>query len=249
MFRYMENETKNKSDYISLKEATKYCNYSQDYLSLRARQGKLKAVKIGRNWVTKKEWVEQYLKEFNSNYSRREEELLTHLKRKQASLTLIRYHKRERVLDFGFLCLALILVFLSLSFFLLKIERGVSFQNYLSKETLKEMMVSFSSRDFQASLADTFIDYGMWVKEEAKSLAGFGKKKEITEKPLATKTKEGVVIVSSVSEREEIKNKIKKVFSDKVKIEPKDEISGMIIPVFKTKQQQKYLYILVPVRD
>ncbi len=48
-------------DYISLKDATKYCNYSQDYLKLRARQGKLKAVKIGRNWVTTKDWVEEYI--------------------------------------------------------------------------------------------------------------------------------------------------------------------------------------------
>ncbi|HEY0090702.1 MAG TPA: hypothetical protein VGB37_17765, partial [Candidatus Lokiarchaeia archaeon] len=48
-------------NYISLLEATKICKYSQEYLSLRARQGKLKALKIGRNWVTKKEWLEQYL--------------------------------------------------------------------------------------------------------------------------------------------------------------------------------------------
>lgn len=47
--------------YISLAEATKYCKYSQEYLSLRARQGNLKAVKFGRNWVTKKEWLEEYL--------------------------------------------------------------------------------------------------------------------------------------------------------------------------------------------
>jgi hypothetical protein len=49
------------NNYISLKEAVEYCNYSQEYLSLRARQGKLKAMKIGRNWVTKKEWLENYL--------------------------------------------------------------------------------------------------------------------------------------------------------------------------------------------
>ncbi len=49
-------------NYISLVKATKYCYYSQEYLSLRARQRKLKAIKIGRNWVTKKEWVEEYLK-------------------------------------------------------------------------------------------------------------------------------------------------------------------------------------------
>ena len=51
-----------KEKYISLKQATKFCSYSQDYLSLRARQGKLKAVKFGRNWVTKKEWVDEYLR-------------------------------------------------------------------------------------------------------------------------------------------------------------------------------------------
>ncbi|MCK5044601.1 hypothetical protein KAR26_02640, partial [Candidatus Parcubacteria bacterium] len=47
--------------YISLSEATDYCDYSQEYLSLRARQGKLKAKKFGRNWVTKKEWLKQYI--------------------------------------------------------------------------------------------------------------------------------------------------------------------------------------------
>ena len=43
-----------KDNYISLEEAMKYCEYSQEYLSLRARQGKLKAIKIGRNWVIKR---------------------------------------------------------------------------------------------------------------------------------------------------------------------------------------------------
>jgi len=44
----------NGNNYISLREAANYCDYSQEYLSLRARQGKLKALKFGRNWVTKK---------------------------------------------------------------------------------------------------------------------------------------------------------------------------------------------------
>ncbi len=58
------SEDKPEIKHISLKEAAKYSGrYSQDYLSLRARQGKLKAIKIGRNWVTKKEWVREYLKQ------------------------------------------------------------------------------------------------------------------------------------------------------------------------------------------
>lgn len=52
-------------NYISLTEAAKSCDYSQDYLSLRARQGKLGAVKIGRNWVTTKEWLEEYINNIN----------------------------------------------------------------------------------------------------------------------------------------------------------------------------------------
>jgi len=57
------------SVFISLKEATQFCNYSQEYLSLRARQGKLKAIKFGKNWVIKKEWLEEYLQKIEE-YSR-----------------------------------------------------------------------------------------------------------------------------------------------------------------------------------
>ncbi|SRR6056297_1494983 len=60
------------ANYISLKEATKYCQYSQEYLSLRARQGKLKATKIGRNWATTKEWVKEYEKRMEA-YKKGEE--------------------------------------------------------------------------------------------------------------------------------------------------------------------------------
>jgi len=52
----------NKLNYISLKEAANYSSYSQEYLSLRARQRKLKAIKIARNWVTTKEWINEYFK-------------------------------------------------------------------------------------------------------------------------------------------------------------------------------------------
>ncbi len=47
--------------YISLKEATRYCTYSMEYLSLLARQGKLPAVKFERNWMTTREAIEGYV--------------------------------------------------------------------------------------------------------------------------------------------------------------------------------------------
>ena len=49
--------------FISLSTATKHCTYSQEYLSLLARRGELKAEKIGRNWYTQLEWLKNYIED------------------------------------------------------------------------------------------------------------------------------------------------------------------------------------------
>lgn len=46
---------------ISLSRAADICPYEQGYLSLLARRGELKAKKIGRNWHTTIEWLNEYL--------------------------------------------------------------------------------------------------------------------------------------------------------------------------------------------
>jgi len=46
---------------LSLSELAKDSIYSQDYLSLLARQGKLSAIKLGRNWLSSKKAVEDYI--------------------------------------------------------------------------------------------------------------------------------------------------------------------------------------------
>ncbi len=48
--------------YISLSEASKFSPYSQEYLSLLARQGKLDAIKIDRNWWITREALKKYIK-------------------------------------------------------------------------------------------------------------------------------------------------------------------------------------------
>lgn len=55
-------KTSGHEEYVSLSEATRYCGYSQEYLSLLARKGRLEAVKFGRNWMTTKRAVKDYLK-------------------------------------------------------------------------------------------------------------------------------------------------------------------------------------------
>lgn len=51
-----------KNEMISLAEATKYCDYSQEYLSLLSRRGLIGATKIRRNWFITREELEKYVK-------------------------------------------------------------------------------------------------------------------------------------------------------------------------------------------
>ncbi|MCK5450523.1 MAG: Fic family protein [Candidatus Omnitrophica bacterium] len=57
------NKQKQGSKYRPIREIYKGTPYSQEYLSLLARRGKLEAVKYGRNWYTSKEAVKEYMKE------------------------------------------------------------------------------------------------------------------------------------------------------------------------------------------
>jgi Fic family protein len=50
-----------KTDLISLAAAAKLTPYSQEYLSLLARKGRLHALKRGRNWVTTQKDIDEYL--------------------------------------------------------------------------------------------------------------------------------------------------------------------------------------------
>ena len=59
-----DNSPKKTTDtnaWISMQEASEACSYSQEYLSLRARQGKLFSKKIGRNWYTPRKALNDYL--------------------------------------------------------------------------------------------------------------------------------------------------------------------------------------------
>lgn len=50
------------ADYVPLSELVKGTPYSQEYLSLLARQGKIDAFKMSRNWYSSKQAVDNYLK-------------------------------------------------------------------------------------------------------------------------------------------------------------------------------------------
>lgn len=83
-------DKKGNNGYISLNKAAEYSGcYSQEYLSLRARQGKLKAIKIARNWLTKKEWIDEYVEKVNNNYKNRASDIRKIQKKEIIKPTLI----------------------------------------------------------------------------------------------------------------------------------------------------------------
>lgn len=70
----MSNEEKRSflaaGDLISISEAAKLSRYSKEYLSLRARTGKLKAARVGRNWITTRQALVTYIKEQKAKAAR-----------------------------------------------------------------------------------------------------------------------------------------------------------------------------------
>jgi len=57
-----ENGQKNPLEYIPLCEASRQSGYTPEYLNSLARKGKLKAEKIGRNWYTTLDWLDDFVK-------------------------------------------------------------------------------------------------------------------------------------------------------------------------------------------
>ena len=56
---------------ISLREAAKLTGYAEDYLGQRARLGELKAIKVGRNWITQRSCLDDFCKTHPGAYPHR----------------------------------------------------------------------------------------------------------------------------------------------------------------------------------
>lgn len=60
-----KEKMKTGEQWISLHEATKFCSYSQAYLGKLAKEGKIDAYKLKRNWVTTEKAIKDYIEKQN----------------------------------------------------------------------------------------------------------------------------------------------------------------------------------------
>ena len=70
MPRLIKQEGLEPTQLVSISQAAKLTPYSTEYLSLLARKGRIKAVKIARDWLTTEAAVKQYLQEQERKHKR-----------------------------------------------------------------------------------------------------------------------------------------------------------------------------------
>ena len=342
----MEEIKPTENNYISLREATSFCAYSQDYLNLLIRKGKLRGVKIGRNWVTTREWLEGYVNDIESK------------KNVVSDSPVVAVSEPAKHVNnlsvFAFVSLAIIIMispFFLKDFFVVPFDRGtaaamgaknvlseaaflpefifanpvtaISFvvnptvtfvpravvfsgqgldgiggrlvdaaslmndavrnfnggiDNYLARRAADFVLSAnnvgrrfgipalFSGRgNSQASsvpanplqkllierkvntLEEDIVDYTSSRFDNFRKdlgLAGTGGSETTGGSP-----NQGMVVVPSTDKNEEVKKKIKASFSDDVEVKSVDDNSGIIVPEFKEKKGDEYLFMLVPVNN
>ena len=241
---YLKKIESQKKNYISLAEATGFCSYSLPYLNLRIRQGKLRAVKLGRNWMTTKEWLEDYLKKIEQ-YEKATgkisfRKLKTEFHSGPSDLAAIGGAKIK-----SFVFPQKIIAVIAIIGIVSSIFCGAIIFN--NKHMLSTGLVKNLSAQTLQFVETTFSNYFSFLIDKASKFAE-GVFKWPKYFSLAPPIKDqGSVVVPSTSEDGNLKIKIQNSFSDEVKVEPVDDTSGYITPVFDDKNGDKYLYMMVPI--
>ena len=97
----LKNKNKN-LEYIPLSEAGHILNTSRDYMNVLVRRGKLHAIKLGRNWVTTREWISEYKKVVGRQDLKQEDlSAETLAKAEKAEFASLREISRRRDRDAG----------------------------------------------------------------------------------------------------------------------------------------------------
>jgi len=185
-------------EYISLQEATKYCKYSQEYLSLRARQGKMKSVKFGQSWFTTRKWLKEYImKAEEYNEKRKRGRAKSNETSVSAEKTLKKGNvvpfalpiEKKPVLLFGFVLILVFVLFItswvlggesfryvfrSLSFLVQDLSGGFDVGFAILNSDIKIKKENFSDMivdytDDNSNVEDLFLEYGKWIVTVFKS--------------------------------------------------------------------------------
>ncbi len=263
------------ANYISLHEAAKLTNYSQDYISLLCRQKKLKGIKMGRNWVTTKEWIQGYINKTKGSGQNvisvrvkngtetedktKENESNNLEQEKQCKpLSPIKAYQSQtknsipgKFILASFLASFVVVGFISFDLYSSTINQSLSEYSKIIQDT--------KSVKYLSGLLSSDLNLNDILKNEKGRVAGVEDSDEDDDtisdekNDLTNEEMKGLVVVplegdiDSRENRELIKN-ISSSFSDNVIINPsEDGASGVITS--ENNSEDNYLYLMVPVNE
>jgi hypothetical protein len=244
-----------KKEYISLREAINHCSYSQEYLSLRARQGKLKAIKFGRNWVTRKDWLDDYLKkveEYNNNYKVESQKIVSPpinlpVEGKFPENVLVSLKEPAPPFRFGLFVL-LVFVLLTGGIFFEKSsfqDTYLTFKPYLQRiSQTNGITLASASKSFEEGIKSYFRWLSQTLKDAPQALVRNCFFANDFFQEGISRSSELIVNLWEPA------TKVPEAFSDEVIVEF-DETgeSGIITPIFREISEQKYLFMIVPIQN
>lgn len=143
----MIKRLKKNKKYISLQEAAWIYGCTQKHMNLMARQGKLKAIKMGRNWFTTFKWLNEYIE-------------LTERKKKKKFFVLS--FKNSFIILIVFLFLIVIATFIFLRSQNQELSIATKFFNYTNR---KIASVSGFANDVFSSRKEFFFRFSQNIKE------------------------------------------------------------------------------------
>jgi len=120
-------------------------------------------------------------------------------------------------------------------------------QDFTKKEFFSlTKTVSQLAKNFVGGIKLTYLKISNSTQKGLKTIANFfDKTAEFVRQEV--EERQGMVVIPSTEEDEAVKEKIKKSFSDEVKIKLTDKSSGIITPIFRDGEGEEYMYLLVPV--
>ncbi len=229
---HRNNSPKNSSAaFISSKEAAELFGYTPDYISKLAREKKIVAKLEKRRWLVNPESVKLFVLESEAQMRHRQDEMRREQKKEvfQSKLARSEAESVEKYSHSASLALGLTVAL----FAIVSLLGGVSWVAYSEDLDMRAFALG-----------------GVEVKEMFSDLLpeSWTRWRFVREDELPVVDNRGVVLLPEEAS-EAAKESVRQQFSDEVEVDFVDDDSGVITPVFKTKSDESYQFVLVPVHD
>lgn len=229
-------------------------DYTADYVSKLAREGKVLAQQVGRQWYVDRDSLRDFSHHASKQKLVRKESLRKERKFERAALsgaaTVAQPALPHPTRAFAKAVMVFATVAVGASVSLVALDEGVGLEemkqgSHIVATDVLELGGAVSvSGETQVGLLGWLKQY--WSREQAVPAEQVGEEPESV-LPVS-KVAAGLILLDSASD-EEVVNTVRAMFSDPVDVEFKGDDTGYITPVFDEVTDESYRFLLVPVRQ